>query len=47
MTGSMALVVKEPYGVNVGMAPWNAALLLGLRAVCAPIATGNTVVYIL
>lgn len=40
----MALVVKEPYGVVVGMAPWNAALLLGLRAVCAPIACGNTVV---
>jgi acyl-CoA reductase-like NAD-dependent aldehyde dehydrogenase len=43
--GSMALVVKEPYGVVVGIAPWNAALLLGLRAVCAPIACGNTVVY--
>ena len=41
----MALVLKEPYGVVVGMAPWNAALLLGFRAVCAPIACGNTVVY--
>jgi Aldehyde dehydrogenase family len=41
----MALVIKEPYGVVVGMAPWNAALLLGLRAVCAPIACGNTCVY--
>jgi acyl-CoA reductase-like NAD-dependent aldehyde dehydrogenase len=41
----MALVVKEPYGVVVGIAPWNAALLLGLRAVVAPIACGNTVVY--
>jgi len=44
MRGSMALVVKEPYGVVVGIAPWNAALLLGLRAVVAPIACGNTVV---
>lgn len=43
--GGMALVLKEPYGVVVGMAPWNAALLLGFRAVCAPIACGNTVVY--
>jgi acyl-CoA reductase-like NAD-dependent aldehyde dehydrogenase len=43
----MALVIKEPYGVVVGMAPWNAALLLGVRAVAAPIACGNTVVYIL
>lgn len=41
----MALVLKEPYGVVVGMAPWNAALFLGLRAVCAPIACGNTAVY--
>jgi acyl-CoA reductase-like NAD-dependent aldehyde dehydrogenase len=40
----MALVLKEPYGVVVGMAPWNAALLLGLRAVATPIACGNTVV---
>src|SRR5579859_195081 len=44
--GGMALVIKEPYGVVVGMAPWNAALLLGLRAVCAPIACGNTAVYL-
>jgi vanillin dehydrogenase len=43
----MALVTKEPYGVVVGMAPWNAALFLGFRAVCAPIACGNTVVYVL
>jgi acyl-CoA reductase-like NAD-dependent aldehyde dehydrogenase len=43
-SGGMALVLKEPYGVVVGIAPWNAALLLGLRAVCAPIACGNTVV---
>jgi acyl-CoA reductase-like NAD-dependent aldehyde dehydrogenase len=42
--GGMALVLKEPFGVNIGIAPWNAALLLGFRAVCAPIATGNTVV---
>lgn len=41
----MALVVKEPYGVVVGIAPWNAALILGFRAVCAPVACGNTVVY--
>jgi acyl-CoA reductase-like NAD-dependent aldehyde dehydrogenase len=44
--GSMALVVKEPYGVVVGMVPWNAPLFLGFRAVCAPIACGNTVVYV-
>jgi benzaldehyde dehydrogenase (NAD) len=44
IAGGMALVLKEPYGVVVGIAPWNAALLLGVRAVAAPIACGNTVV---
>jgi len=41
---TMAMVVREPMGVQVGMAPWNASLLLGLRAVATPIACGNTVV---
>lgn len=42
--GSLAMAVKRPVGVMVGMAPWNAAVILGVRAVAMPIACGNTVV---
>lgn len=38
------MVVKEPLGVQLGIAPWNAPLLLGLRAVATPIACGNTAI---
>lgn len=41
---TMALVVKEPYGVHLGIAPWNASLFLALRAVMTPIACGNTAI---
>ncbi|KAH6982458.1 Aldehyde/histidinol dehydrogenase [Ilyonectria destructans] len=40
-----ALVVKEPYGVVLAMAPWNAPYALGFRAVVWAIAAGNTVVF--
>ncbi|TLS24350.1 hypothetical protein PpBr36_08499 [Pyricularia pennisetigena] len=40
-----ALVVKEPYGVVLAMAPWNAPYILGMRAVLFPLAVGNTVVF--
>ncbi|KAL5361471.1 Aldehyde/histidinol dehydrogenase [Aspergillus floccosus] len=39
-----ALVVKEPLGVVLGIAPWNAPIILGLRAVVAPIAAGNVAI---
>jgi acyl-CoA reductase-like NAD-dependent aldehyde dehydrogenase len=42
--GSLAMAVKRPVGVMVGMAPWNAATILGIRAVAMPIACGNTIV---
>ncbi len=41
---SMALVIKEPYGVQLGIAPWNASLFLAARAVFTPIACGNTAI---
>ncbi|KIX97594.1 uncharacterized protein Z520_06371 [Fonsecaea multimorphosa CBS 102226] len=40
----LALVFKEPYGVVLGIAPWNAAFILALRAVTPPIICGNTAV---
>ncbi|KAI1879925.1 hypothetical protein JX265_001546 [Neoarthrinium moseri] len=40
-----AMVVKEPYGVVLAIAPWNAPYILGTRSVLFPIAAGNTVVF--
>lgn len=42
--GQSAFVFKEPYGVNLGIAPWNAPYILGTRAFLFAIAAGNTVV---
>ncbi|KAF7290765.1 Clathrin assembly protein [Mycena indigotica] len=42
--GTSALVLKEPYGVVLSIAPWNAPYILGARSIIFPIATGNTVV---
>lgn len=40
-----AMILKEPYGVIVGIAPWNATFILGFRAVTYAMAAGNTVVF--
>ncbi|KAH9828502.1 salicylaldehyde dehydrogenase [Teratosphaeria destructans] len=42
--GQGALIFKEPYGVNLAIAPWNAPYILGTRAFLYAIAGGNTVV---
>ncbi|KAJ4024720.1 hypothetical protein NW766_000960 [Fusarium irregulare] len=42
--GSYGLVFTRPLGVILGIAPWNAPLFLGFRAVIAPVAMGNTVI---
>jgi vanillin dehydrogenase len=42
--GKRAKAVRLPVGVVVGIAPWNAPVVLGVRAVAAPLAYGNTVV---
>lgn len=39
-----AMAVRQPVGVVVGIAPWNAPMILGMRAVAAPVAYGNTAV---
>ncbi|MFC8513708.1 aldehyde dehydrogenase family protein [Streptomyces sp. NPDC057257] len=43
-TGALGLAVREPLGVVAAFAPWNAPVILGVRAVAAPLAAGNTVV---
>ncbi|WP_227287410.1 aldehyde dehydrogenase [Boseongicola sp. H5] len=42
--GSMAMAIRQPVGVVLGMAPWNAPVILGVRAIAMPLACGNTVV---
>ena len=41
---AMSLAVRQPAGVVAAFAPWNAPLILGVRAIAAPLAVGNTVV---
>jgi acyl-CoA reductase-like NAD-dependent aldehyde dehydrogenase len=41
---AMSLAIRQPAGVVAAFAPWNAPLILGARAVAAPLAVGNTVV---
>ena len=42
--GAFAMAVRQPAGVCLGMAPWNAPIILGMRAIAMPIACGNTAV---
>lgn len=42
--GSLAMAVRQPAGVVLGIAPWNAPVILGTRALAMPLACGNTVV---
>ena len=42
--GCIAMALREPAGVVLGIAPWNAPIILGVRAIAMPLACGNTVV---
>src|SRR5690606_20378120 len=42
--GNIAMGIRVPCGVIVGMAPWNAPIILATRALAMPLACGNTVV---
>ena len=42
--GTLALALREPVGVILGIAPWNAPIILGVRAIAVPLACGNTVI---
>jgi len=43
--GSLAMGIRQPAGVVLGIAPWNAPIILGVRAIATPLACGNTVVF--
>lgn len=42
--GTIAMAMKEPVGVLLGIAPWNAPIILGVRAIAVPLACGNAVI---
>ncbi|CAN7641532.1 aldehyde dehydrogenase [Neorhizobium sp. LjRoot104] len=42
--GCHAMSVREAVGVCLGIAPWNAPVILGVRAIATALACGNTVV---
>ena len=42
--GSFAMALRQPCGVILGIAPWNAPVILATRALAMPLACGNTVV---
>jgi len=42
--GSLSMAIRQPVGVVLGIAPWNAPIILGVRAIAMPLACGNTVI---
>jgi acyl-CoA reductase-like NAD-dependent aldehyde dehydrogenase/ABC-type branched-subunit amino acid transport system ATPase component len=42
--GSFAMAIRQPVGVILAIAPWNAPVILGVRSIAMPLACGNTVV---
>ena len=42
---NLAMAIRQPFGVCAAIAPWNAPVILGIRAVAMPLACGNTVVF--
>ncbi len=43
--GCLSMGIREPAGVVLGIAPWNAPVILGVRALATPLACGNSVVF--
>lgn len=42
--GQLSMAIRTPAGVVLGIAPWNAPVILGVRSIAVPLAVGNTVV---
>ncbi len=43
--GMLSFAMRQPVGVVATIAPWNAPVALGVRAIAMPLACGNTVVF--
>jgi acyl-CoA reductase-like NAD-dependent aldehyde dehydrogenase len=39
------MAIRQPVGVVLAIAPWNAPVILGVRSIAVPLACGNTVVF--
>ena len=44
LAGNLSMAMRVPCGVVVGIAPWNAPVILATRAIAMPLACGNTVI---
>ena len=44
LPGNISMALRQPAGVVLGIAPWNAPGILGMRAIAVPLACGNTVI---
>lgn len=42
--GCLSMALREPAGVVLGIAPWNAPVILGVRAIATPLACGNSAI---
>jgi len=42
--GAQSVIVRQPAGVVLGIAPWNAPVVLGARAIAMPLACANTAI---
>ncbi|MCB2573095.1 aldehyde dehydrogenase family protein, partial [Listeria monocytogenes] len=42
--GMFSMAIRRPAGVVLSIAPWNAPVILAVRAFCTALACGNTVV---
>jgi vanillin dehydrogenase len=42
--GGISMALRQPAGVVASFAPWNAPVILGVRAIAMPLAMGNTLV---
>ncbi|MEL0611886.1 aldehyde dehydrogenase [Marinomonas arenicola] len=42
--GTLSMSINKPKGVCLAIAPWNAPIILGARAIATPLACGNTVI---
>jgi benzaldehyde dehydrogenase (NAD) len=43
--GCLAMTMRSPAGVVLSIAPWNAPVILAVRAIATPLACGNAVVF--
>jgi len=45
IAGASAMALRQPVGVVLSVAPWNAPVALGVRSIAMPLACGNTVIF--